>query len=210
MRGNPRLLTTGDVARYCGVSRMGVIRWIQQGKLKAHTTPGGHYRIRIADFRDFLERFHIPVDSSFFETGEKSTRILVIANDPLILGTIVKALCALPERYQLDVALNGASAVAKLAHSDLGLVILDTTAPNTDIPELHRWLAENPEGPRVPLLLLTEVATNRISEGQEGAAEMSSSTTKPPQAIATRERVLDKSHLEVEKLRSIVQHLLTE
>jgi CheY-like chemotaxis protein len=189
---------------------MGVIRWIQQGKLKAHTTPGGHYRIRIADFRDFLERFHIPVDSSFFEAREPSTRILVIASDPLILGTIVKALCALPERYQLDVALNGASAVAKLTHPDLGLVILDTTAPNTDTPELHRWLAENPEGPRVPLLLLTEVTTNQTPEGQEGTAEMPSLTTKPLQAIATREGMLDKNHLEVEELRSIVQRLLTE
>jgi len=66
MSNDAKPVTTGKVARYCGVTRNGVIRWIRQGKLKAFRTPGGHYRIRKADFRAFLERFGIPVDESFF------------------------------------------------------------------------------------------------------------------------------------------------
>lgn len=62
-------LTAGEVARYCGVSRRGVNRWIRQGKLKAYKTPGGHYRIRKADFRNFLEQFEMPVDPTFFGEG---------------------------------------------------------------------------------------------------------------------------------------------
>ena len=78
MRDNTRVLTTGDVARYCGASRMGVLRWIRQGKLKAYTTPGGHYRVRIADCRGFLERCELPVDAS--SLGEETRRIRGVAN----------------------------------------------------------------------------------------------------------------------------------
>ncbi|MFQ5855968.1 MAG: helix-turn-helix domain-containing protein [Anaerolineae bacterium] len=67
MSEDTKPITTGTVARYCGVTRNGVIRWIRQGKLEAFRTPGGHYRIRKADFRAFLKKFGIPVDATFFE-----------------------------------------------------------------------------------------------------------------------------------------------
>ncbi|MCR4407350.1 MAG: helix-turn-helix domain-containing protein [Anaerolineae bacterium] len=56
-----KLLTTSDIARYCQVSLVTVFRWIRSGKLKAYTTPGGHYRIRQSDFRDFLIRVECPL-----------------------------------------------------------------------------------------------------------------------------------------------------
>lgn len=66
MNDTGRPMRTGNVARYCGVSRQGVIRWIQEGRLEAFRTPGGHYRIRQVDFRDFLEEHDIPVNPDFF------------------------------------------------------------------------------------------------------------------------------------------------
>ena len=48
------LLTTGQVAVYCGVSRMTVLRWIDQGLLKSLVTPGGQHRVRLDDFKTFL------------------------------------------------------------------------------------------------------------------------------------------------------------
>ena len=40
-----RLMTTGDVARLCGVTPDAVLKWIKAGKLPATRTPGGHYRV---------------------------------------------------------------------------------------------------------------------------------------------------------------------
>ncbi len=40
-----QLLTTGDVAKLCGVTPDAVLKWIKAGKLAAQRTPGGHYRI---------------------------------------------------------------------------------------------------------------------------------------------------------------------
>ena len=60
------LLTTSDVAKYCGVTSVTVSRWIRRGKLRAYTTPGGHYRIRKQDFKEFLEASGLPVDERYF------------------------------------------------------------------------------------------------------------------------------------------------
>ena len=38
-------LSTGEVARLCGVTRDAVVKWIKKGKLPATQTPGGHYRV---------------------------------------------------------------------------------------------------------------------------------------------------------------------
>ena len=39
------LLTTGEVAKLCGVTPDAVLKWIKKGKLPATRTAGGHYRI---------------------------------------------------------------------------------------------------------------------------------------------------------------------
>ena len=69
-----QLLTASDVARYCGVTSVTVSRWIKGDKLRAYTTPGGHYRIPKSDLREFLEHRGMPVDEAFFgeASGEKA------------------------------------------------------------------------------------------------------------------------------------------
>jgi excisionase family DNA binding protein len=54
-------LTTGKVARYCGVSKVTVLRWIAQGTLEAFKLPGGQNRIRLDDFYAFASRHNIPM-----------------------------------------------------------------------------------------------------------------------------------------------------
>jgi excisionase family DNA binding protein len=39
------LLTTGEVAKLCGVTPDAVLKWIKKGKLPATRTAGGHYRV---------------------------------------------------------------------------------------------------------------------------------------------------------------------
>lgn len=49
-----QLFTTGQVAKFCDVSIVTVWRWIQDEKLKAETTPGGHHRVRRKDLLNLL------------------------------------------------------------------------------------------------------------------------------------------------------------
>ena len=45
-----RFFTTSEVATYCAVTNDGVLKWIKSGKLRAFSTPGGHYRVSAEDF----------------------------------------------------------------------------------------------------------------------------------------------------------------
>jgi two-component system OmpR family response regulator len=55
-------ITTGQAAEYCHVTRATVVNWIKKGKLKAYTTPGGHFRIPVPDFLAFLKSYGMPID----------------------------------------------------------------------------------------------------------------------------------------------------
>jgi len=193
MHEDTKLLTTGEIARYCGVSRMGVIRWIRQGKLKAFTTPGGHYRVRPSDFRTFLEEFDIPVVPSFLSENK---RILVIANEIWILGTIVKALTAMQEEFEVEVALDGISAVKKLKHLDPILVILDVTIVERDSPESVRQLQSRLDRQGTALLILAPSTFER-KVGED------------PTFSAAKTALLRRESLEVGILQSKVHQLLS-
>jgi len=63
---NRRMLTTGDIARYCDVTPRTVIRWIQRGHLRAHQLPGrGDNRVDPSDFLVFLDKHALPVPVEF-------------------------------------------------------------------------------------------------------------------------------------------------
>jgi len=60
--------TAREVAQNCMVSTATVRRWIKDGKLTAVKLPGRHYRIRLADYRDFLERYGMPMKEEPFQS----------------------------------------------------------------------------------------------------------------------------------------------
>lgn len=55
-------LTTGDVMRYCHVSRSTVLKWIKSNKLSAYLHPDGQYRLTVAALVDFLKLYNMPID----------------------------------------------------------------------------------------------------------------------------------------------------
>jgi excisionase family DNA binding protein len=57
----PLYLTTGTVARHCGVSKVTVLRWIEKGNLVAFRLPGGQNRIHRDDFYAFAAKYSIPL-----------------------------------------------------------------------------------------------------------------------------------------------------
>ena len=57
-----------DVADYCLVSKVTIRRWIKSDKLSAVRLPSGHYRISLADFRDFLNKYDMPIKEELFNS----------------------------------------------------------------------------------------------------------------------------------------------
>lgn len=60
-----RALTTGEIAKFCGVNFRTVIRWIEKGYMSAYKLPGrGDNRVTIDEFLRFLESNNMPVPDS--------------------------------------------------------------------------------------------------------------------------------------------------
>ena len=60
----PLYLTTGVIARQCGVSKVTVLRWIANGNLKAFRLPGGQNRITRHEFLSFAMKHRIPLNQA--------------------------------------------------------------------------------------------------------------------------------------------------
>ncbi len=70
-------LTTGEVAKYCGVNFRTVIRWIERGHLDAYKLPGrGDNRIPLPGFINFLQSNQMPVPD---ELRGQSRTLLILA-----------------------------------------------------------------------------------------------------------------------------------
>lgn len=67
----PEYLTTGDIAKYCGVSKVTVLRWIDKENLQAFRLPGGHYRIHRDDFSEFLINHGMPIRKQMFRKNKE-------------------------------------------------------------------------------------------------------------------------------------------
>jgi len=60
--GNRKELTTGEVAKHCGVAPRTVTKWTDSRRLKAYKLPGsGDRRIVQGDLIDFLREYQMPV-----------------------------------------------------------------------------------------------------------------------------------------------------
>lgn len=137
-------LTTGEMAKYCHVTHRTVLNWIEEGKIKAFTTPGGHYRVQPEDFLEFLKCFGMPVPEDFEEPG-KTKRILVVDDDRGMVSAMRRAL-HLEKDYEIEVAFDGFDAGRQLLEFRPDLIILDIRMPGMDGYEVTRRLRSTKQG----------------------------------------------------------------
>ncbi len=161
------LLTTGDVARYCQVSPVTVFRWVKNGKLKAYTTPGGHYRIRKGDFRAFLKESGMPVRDAFF--GSDAHRVLVVSSEPQVVGPIVNSLRESENQYEVITATDSVEAGLQLAMFKPALVILDATLAGPRVSEVCRTMKDRSPVQPLRILLITTASLAKAAAIESGA-----------------------------------------
>ncbi len=150
-----RFFTTSEVARYCAVTNDGVLKWIKSGKLRAFSTPGGHYRVSAEDFRAFLEKYEIPIDESFFRGGERQRTVLVVDDEPDIRDIVHRLLKELEPKLRIEEACDGYEAGIKVGSLQPDLVIMDVMMPRVDGISLCRSIRDNPKTENIKILAIT-------------------------------------------------------
>lgn len=150
-----RFFTTSEVARYCAVTNDGVLKWIKSKKLRAFSTPGGHYRVSAEDFRDFLQKYDIPIDESFFKGAKRERTVLVVDDEPDIREIVRRLLKELDSELRIEEAADGYEAGIKIGSLQPDLVIMDLMMPRVDGFSLCRSIRENPDTRPVKVLAIT-------------------------------------------------------
>ncbi|NIM00434.1 MAG: response regulator [Acidobacteria bacterium] len=153
-----RFFTTTEVARYCEVSNDGVLKWIKSGKLRAFSTPGGHYRVSAEDFREFLKLYAFPIQESFFGTetsAARTRRVLVVDDEPDQREILVRLLSKIDPDWVVDQAADGYEAGIKIGMNRPDLVVLDIMMPKVDGLSLCRTIRSNQETRSIRILAIT-------------------------------------------------------
>ena len=85
------LLNTRDIARMYHVTSATVLNWIRAGKLKAYTTPGGHYRVAREDLDAFQRDYGAPPGTAL---SEPDLRLLLVGADAGMFEQVHREICS--------------------------------------------------------------------------------------------------------------------
>ena len=77
-------LTTREAGRLLGTGYRSVQEWFDKGLLVGIKSPGGHRRISRESVSAFMKQHHLPLSHG----GRRSTRVLVIDDEPALLENI--------------------------------------------------------------------------------------------------------------------------
>src|SRR5258705_725498 len=118
-----RYLTTGKVGEMLEVPPADIKKWIQQGKLAAFRTPGGHFRIVADEF----ERFQKP--HGFGAGAGEPPRVLVVDDQSEVAEALVASLRAYDPRARMENPANGFEGLLKVGTFRPHVLLLDPRMP---------------------------------------------------------------------------------
>jgi excisionase family DNA binding protein len=144
--------TTFEVGEICGVYPTTVINWVNQKKLGAFVTPGGHRRIRREILVEFLKKYNFPTPVELLGTRR---RVLIVDDDPGFAKMLQKAFQRHAEQFDSEVVPNGIEALVRLGKNPPDMIILDVVMPAVDGSTVCATLRANPETRGIRILAVT-------------------------------------------------------
>ncbi len=118
------VLTTGDVARICGVTIRTVIKWFEQGRLDGFRLPGSRdRRFTLEATTRFLRDNGMPLD--LLERRQDSSRRLLVVDDDVAICQLISRFLSPIDELQVVSAHSGWEAGLKTASFKPHLLLLD-------------------------------------------------------------------------------------
>ncbi len=144
------IFSTFEISKICNVHHTTVICWINEKKVPAYVTPGGHRRVKKEDLLDFMRRYGIPIPETL---ARNNKRILIVDDDRSALDELSSALSA--EGFEVDLASSGFEAGKKVYVSKPDLILLDFMMPGMDGFEVCSILKKDKEAASIPVIAIT-------------------------------------------------------
>lgn len=149
-----KIYTTYQIGKFCQVNIRTVIRWIETGKLKAYSTPGGHRRVKWSDLITFLTQNRMPIPQELEEAKRK--KILVVDDDLDFLDIVTKILQGIPDA-EIRTTSSGFDAGVLVAEWLPDLILLDFVMPDLDGFEVTKKIKSNPRLKKIPIIAVTSI-----------------------------------------------------
>jgi len=130
-----RGLSTHEIARMLGIAVASVAKWIDQGKLEAGRTPGGHRRVSVDDLVKFLQTHKLPIPP---ELAPGPAKVLIVDDDNAVRSWLVATIKEEHPEYEVFEASDGFSAGELITLRKPDVVLLDLMMPGMDGYEVCR------------------------------------------------------------------------
>lgn len=124
-----------------GVAVSSVSKWIDEGKLAAGRTPGGHRRIEKDDFIRFLHQQNLRVPE---ELQALTPKILIVDDEKAFAKWLAEEIGERYPQSEVSVAFDGYSAGEIVGLVRPAIIILDLHMPDIDGFEVCRRIKSNP------------------------------------------------------------------
>ena len=123
------VISISEAAELCQVTPETIRRWVDQGEIPSTRTLGGHRRINLKDFQDFLKKRNMAPDGRI-EVGETLT--LLIACDDQTNKDLTKSISKTVSNTKIDVVQSDFEAGLRVANDEPDYLFfqLDKTGSN--------------------------------------------------------------------------------
>lgn len=162
-----QLLTSHEVGDLLQVNPSSVKKWVNEGRIPAFRTPGGHRRIKVGDLVEFLDRHDMPIPRKLAAAGKK--RILIVDDDAVHLRALERRLKPHKGRLHVELTENGIDALVLVGSFKPHLIVLDVFMPELDGLEVCRRLKRNPETRSIEVVVTSAHLTRAVEENAVAA-----------------------------------------
>ncbi|MFC3120715.1 response regulator [Agaribacter flavus] len=153
--------TTGEIAKFCGVTLRTVIRWIDAGKLKGYKLPGrGNNRVLRDDLVAFLHAHKMPIPSSL---KNKEAPLALIVDDELSMAKAIQRLARKTGLRSL-IAENGFKAGTLLSEYKPDIMTLDLSMPGVDGFEVIKYVRNKDIFDSLTIVVVSALPEDKLKE----------------------------------------------
>ncbi len=167
MQNRTKSLTTGEIAKQCGVNQRTVIRWIERGQLKAYQLPGrGDNRVQPQDLLLFLQQHGMPVPETLQPTNR---RVLIVDDEP----SMAKAMARVLRRAEFDtvIACDGFQAGSLLYSHKPVVMTLDLQMPGINGFEVLKFVRATEQLQAQKILVISAMPERDLKKALEMGAD---------------------------------------
>ena len=179
--------TTREAAEALGICVRTAQLWVEQGRLRAWKTPGGHRRI-------LRESVNAQLREREKECGASLAGfdVLIVEDEPIQRQLLQKKIASLGTEVNVRTANNGVEGLIKIGERQPNVLITDLLMPGLDGFHLLKTLVDSPLVRPLQIIVITSLADEEIAE--QGGLPAGVATFHKPVRVAALLTMLKAYH----------------